>query len=196
MSRPREAELWERQRGESKQAFGAFEAYRDGDEDRGYQRVADALGKSLTLISRWGSRWRWVERAAAWDAERDRVRREEFLAGDVEVARAQAEDAAALRGALMEPARAFVAWLAERRAEGEDPFDGVSASERVRLLATSSRAFAQVVGAERLAHGLSTENVAGHDGGPARREVEGKTTEQLEAYLAGRADEAEEGARR
>ena len=69
-------ESWERQQGESIQAYEAFCMYRDMGTDRsrrsvgvegGQRSVASRLGKSLTLISRWSSAWQWQERVRAWD---------------------------------------------------------------------------------------------------------------------------------
>lgn len=70
------AEPWERQRHESHQAFQAFAAYRDMGTDRSTAKVAQRLGKSKTLMDRWSSRWAWVSRAQAWDAELDRQNRQ------------------------------------------------------------------------------------------------------------------------
>lgn len=64
---------WERQEGETPLAFEAFTAYRDLGARRGKQRVADQLGKSRTLIRRWGLEWNWEERVLAWDREQDRL---------------------------------------------------------------------------------------------------------------------------
>src|SRR5947209_9333731 len=53
--------------GESRKAFAAFSLYLDLGPARSYQRVAQELSVSLSLIKRWGRRWGWQERAAAWD---------------------------------------------------------------------------------------------------------------------------------
>lgn len=63
--------LWERQKGESKQAYQAFEVYRD-QEKRSYAAVGRTLGKSKTQIEKWGARWHWVVRVAGWDRELER----------------------------------------------------------------------------------------------------------------------------
>jgi hypothetical protein len=156
----------------------AFEVYRDLGAERSYPKVARALSKSTTLVKRWASEDGWRERVQAWDVECDRRRREEFHDASADIARAQAEDAAALREALLSPARAVQAKLAKMAAEGRDPFEGMSAAELVRLSATTGRVFAQVVQVERLAWGLSSENV----GQPlVPPEVERKSTAELEA---------------
>ena len=63
---------WERQKGESRQAFEAFCVYRDMGPARSHSKVAKELGKSITIISRWSSRWNWVARTMEWDQELDR----------------------------------------------------------------------------------------------------------------------------
>jgi hypothetical protein len=58
---------WDRQDGESRKAYLAFETYRDmAEEPRSYVKVAQALHKSLALIGRWGAKWRWQTRLRAW----------------------------------------------------------------------------------------------------------------------------------
>lgn len=65
-------ELWERQPEESARAFQAFAAYRDMGAERSTAKVARALGRTKALCDRWSSRWGWVARVDAWDAEQDR----------------------------------------------------------------------------------------------------------------------------
>lgn len=74
-------ELWERQEGESAQAFQGFAAYRDMGADRSLAKVAQKLGKSKALMERWSVRWQWVIRADAWDDEMDRLSRRELEKG-------------------------------------------------------------------------------------------------------------------
>lgn len=74
-------ELWERQEGESAQAFQGFAAYRDMGADRSLAKVAQKLGKSKALMERWSVRWQWVIRADAWDDEMDRMSRRELEKG-------------------------------------------------------------------------------------------------------------------
>lgn len=44
---------WERQKGESAQAYEAFVTYRDMGSERSLQAVSQRLSKSIPLIKRW-----------------------------------------------------------------------------------------------------------------------------------------------
>lgn len=59
-------ELWARQAKESYPAYEAFQTYLT---ERSYPKVSQAVAKSLTLIKRWAKKYRWRERADAWDNE-------------------------------------------------------------------------------------------------------------------------------
>ena len=68
---------WERQKGESAQAYQAFDCYLNQGDGRSLRRVAQELSKSDTLIKRWSSRWSWQERVRLYTNE---LRRQEFSA--------------------------------------------------------------------------------------------------------------------
>ena len=68
---------WERQKGESPQAFEAFSLYLKMGEKRGLLRVAKELSKSGTIIKRWSSAWNWQERIRAYEND---LRRQEMEA--------------------------------------------------------------------------------------------------------------------
>lgn len=61
--------LWERQRGESAQAYEAFDLYLKMGTERSCRRVAQELSKSDTIIRRWSSAWSWQKRVWAYDNE-------------------------------------------------------------------------------------------------------------------------------
>lgn len=55
-------------------SFAGFVLYREMPPgQRSIREVARRLGKSESLIERYSSRWKWVERARAWDREQDRL---------------------------------------------------------------------------------------------------------------------------
>lgn len=66
---------WERQKGESSQAFQAFSCYLNQGDNRSLRKVAQELSKSDTLIKRWSSQWHWQERLRQYTNE---IRRTEF----------------------------------------------------------------------------------------------------------------------
>lgn len=90
-------EPWERQEGESGQAYEAFCAYRDMGANRTLRAVAAGLGKSVALISRWGTDHRWVSRTEAWDSMPARAVADAYA----EMARDIAEQHRALSDKLM-----------------------------------------------------------------------------------------------
>lgn len=86
-------EEYERQPGEPPRAWKAFVIYRDMGEDRGVTKVRDVAGgvyKHSTLLT-WAEKFRWVERARAWDNYVDRRRQAAFLKEQEEMARRQIE---------------------------------------------------------------------------------------------------------
>lgn len=166
-----------------------FELYRDMPGKRSIEKVAGSLGKSPKLLERWSREDGWVARAAAWDAECDRRRREEFFAGDAEVSREQAETAALARFGVHAFIDDFVEEVRLARKENRRPFEGLTASERIVLLPRVVKALREAQQVERLARGMSTANVGGHDGGeliPA--DIASKSDKDVDAYLLGYAD--------
>lgn len=69
MPKRTEAKPWERQEGESAKAFEAFSIYLDMGASRSVRAVAQKCSKSASLMMRWSATHKWVERAAAHDAE-------------------------------------------------------------------------------------------------------------------------------
>lgn len=66
---------YSKRKDESSEAFQAFACYRDMGTGRSHVAVAQELGKSDQLISRWSRKFHWVKRVHAWDAELDRRKR-------------------------------------------------------------------------------------------------------------------------
>jgi hypothetical protein len=68
-------EAWERQAGESEEAFDAFQRYRElPPGQRSVVKVGQLCGKNPSLISRWSSRHHWLQRVGAFDAWVDQAR--------------------------------------------------------------------------------------------------------------------------
>ncbi|GAA1919621.1 hypothetical protein [Streptantibioticus ferralitis] len=126
---------WERQSGESPQAFEAFAVYRDLGPARSVTKVAQELDKSRTLLGRWSRQYAWVMRAAAYDREQDRLFVAEQKQARRDVARRHAKLAQAFLGKAIARLQALdpreltpgellryfqVAAEVERRAAGEE----------------------------------------------------------------------------
>lgn len=73
-------EPWERQPGETARAFEAFVVYRDMGASRSLKKAGQNLNKAITTLAEWSSKYDWVKRVAAWDAEQDRIARNEMIA--------------------------------------------------------------------------------------------------------------------
>lgn len=89
---------YERQEGESKQAYEAFTVYRNLGITRSLKEVANQLGKHRSLIERWSKNNNWVDRAQVFDDEMDRrailqneQERKEMIIKHTEIARRMLE---------------------------------------------------------------------------------------------------------
>lgn len=122
----KQAKIWEPLEGESSKAYEAFSIYRDMGIQRGIRKVAQELGKSETLMSRWSSQYNWVERAAAWDAEQDRIMREEQVQSIKKMRKQHADLAYSM---LIKAAKAL------KRL----PEDEIKASDISRMVETASK---------------------------------------------------------
>lgn len=71
------AHEWDRVEGESAKAYAAFCKYRDLKPDRRSLNAAYGGGRAPGYWAEWSSQFRWVERAAAYDAHLDELRRSE-----------------------------------------------------------------------------------------------------------------------
>lgn len=89
-----EPELWERQENESTRAFEAFCAYRDLGPNRSIAKTVRKLGKNITTLTEWSSKFEWVKRATAWDDEQDRIARQQQLDEIVKMRKRHAQIAA------------------------------------------------------------------------------------------------------
>lgn len=76
---------WERQQGEPAKAFSAFTIFRDMGDERGVTLVRDKAGGAYShkSLMTWAEKYRWIERADAYDRYLDR-RRQAALAAEIE----------------------------------------------------------------------------------------------------------------
>lgn len=76
MAKKKEPLPWERQKGESTNAYEAFCVYRDLGVKRSQVKTCEKLGKNTTTISEWSVKFNWVERVEAYDDDQERKERE------------------------------------------------------------------------------------------------------------------------
>lgn len=143
---------WELQEGESTKAFEAFCVYRDLGINRSIAKAGESLGKSQALLEGWSSKHSWVDRAAAWDAEQDRILRQEQLK---EIKKMRKRHADLAHDMLLKAAQAlkFI------------PEDEVKAADISRMVEVASKL-------ERISRGDSGEVVEERDGGEAINPVQ------------------------
>jgi hypothetical protein len=88
-------------------AWQGFQRYRDMGPTRSLAKAAAALNRSKRLLERWCSRWAWVARCAAWDAEQDRLAREAYTRARLEKSQQTIADLELFQGLAR---RRFVEW--------------------------------------------------------------------------------------
>jgi len=129
------AESWERLPGESSRAYSVFCEYMNLGPYRSLDKLKQKLHKSITksVLARWSVKYKWVERASAYDDYIEKLKRIENEKAIVEMCERQAKIA-------ME----FLEKV-EKRLETLDPAD-LTPSELIRWLDIA-------VKVERLARG-------------------------------------------
>lgn len=182
-------EPWDRQAGEGAAAFAAFTTYRDlAPDERSIRKVGRIRAKAGSQVSEWSSRWRWVERSKAWDVHQDRIRQRELEAEQIEAARRHARTVARSITATDRIVEAFLAKIAGDGKKAQKVLEALSPEQLATLAIQASRVQPRLIPAERLSLGLSTTNVAGHDGGPQADPDEGmkpRSDDELRAFLTG-----------
>jgi hypothetical protein len=166
----------------------AFALYRDMGPERNLRGVCQKLDKSLTLIGGWSTQDDWVMRCALYDADCDRQKQEAMREERERIAKMHAQAIDSTIKVLMQAPL----MLAQKIESGElnidadnDPYTLVRATE------AASKVLPSLVNASRLVHGFSTANVE-----VKTSDVERKTLAELDAYLLGYDDGAEDVAER
>lgn len=138
---------WDRQSGESRQAFAALRAYIEAGPTRSLRKVAEELAKSEALLKRWSARWGWAVRSDAYDRAMASAHDQAAVAARQEMAVRHAALAVRLLDAVAE--RLSTLDVARLRP-----------AELVRMVEVAVRV-------ERLARGVPDRlEVGGPDGGP------------------------------
>lgn len=146
------AEPWEMQEEETAKAFEAFCAYRDLGPNRSMRETAEKVGKSQKLMEGWSSTHKWRDRAAAWDAEQDRIARQAQLKEIIKMRERHAKLASDM---LVKAARAL----------DHLPDDEIKAGDVSRMVDVASKL-------ERLSRGDVGDVIEERDGGEALNPVQ------------------------
>lgn len=162
-------EPWEHQLGETPKRYSQFCDYRDLGRARTLRKVADTLALNDRYVRAVSAEFRWVERAEAFDLNRDRLHEAAWL----EERRKAAENDAKLLGA-------FVGKLADRlrTLKTED----LSTGDAIRLLDVTMRHRRALFGDP-----TATIAVTGPGGDPLTvqlAELSGMTSEQRQSAIA------------
>ena len=152
MAKVNTPEPWERQPEETAKPFEAFCIYRDLGPERSLSKVAEKLQKSDTLMGRWSRTYDWVNRATAWDAEQDRIARQE-----------QIKAIKAMRNRHAGMAKAMI--VKAGRALQRIPDEEIKASDISRMIEVASKL-------ERISRGDVGEVIEERDGGEAINPVQ------------------------
>lgn len=148
--------IFERQPGETDQAWEAFVMYRDGGSDRSLTKVAQTVGKERTLMGTWSSRWSWVKRSQAWDKHLDDVRRKSMEKAAATMAERHANQAMLVQNVLQRP----LAALAKHLQGDPKALDKMTAKELFALVRDTSGPWKTAIDVERLSRGADTERVS------------------------------------
>lgn len=142
---------WERQPKETPKPFEAFCIYRDMGTGRSLSKVAEKCKKSGSLIGRWSTTYNWVERAAAWDDEQERIEREVAEKERIKSIKAMRKRHASIATAML---------IKASQALQELPADEVKASDISRMVDVASKL-------ERISRGDVGDVVEERSGGDA-----------------------------
>jgi hypothetical protein len=130
----------ERQQGEGSKPYKAFLHYRDQGEGRSYAKVGQELGKSKTLIERWGKQWDWQHRVYAWERDQELERQRQNREAIIKMNKRQAAIAEICQDKILEKLHSM----------DKQEVASLSVTEMARLLAVS-------VAIERSSRGLNPE---------------------------------------
>lgn len=177
--RPLSPELdpWERQPGETEKGYRRFLQYRDQTPTRSMRRLAQDQGVTQGAINETAKRESWTARVAAWD----RHLRQEEDAAMIAARREAGRRHAALTSSHLAALALSTRELARRANEDPRILEGLPIEQLLRVEAAMARATPRLVVAERLALGMSTENVNVHD--DREREISQASDQDLDAQL-------------
>ncbi|MCS7232166.1 MAG: hypothetical protein RMJ67_08530 [Elusimicrobiota bacterium] len=150
-------ELWEQWANEPIEDYLLFKQWLDLKPKRILSKLSELTGVSVATLSEKRKNYEWDIRADAYDKYLDELKEQEQLAAIKETCLRHAKQAELLQSILLTPARV----LAERiRSSDLSEFTKMSTEELLMYVINTSKVLKHLVEVERLAKGLSTENIS------------------------------------
>lgn len=157
-----EQKPYERLEGETKKAFEAFQIYRDMGYERSIRKVAQKLGKTQPLMSRWSAQYDWVNRAHSYDEEMDRLALLQEEKERKSMVKRHAKQAMLFQEKVIKR-------MAKLEVDELDPKDMI-------------KWFTEAVKIERLSRGETTEKAEVKHNGEIKGSIEHDITSQIDQY--------------
>jgi uncharacterized membrane protein YccC len=188
-------EPWELQHDEPDGAWQKFVNYRDqlvnGRYRRSLRETAAAFDTDLSAVHRLSKKYHWAARVAAYDRHLDSIKRAKLGEAIERIAERQSKTLEDAGKAVAAPIRAFVKRLEALDADGENPYDVMDFRKLANEVRACARLLPDLITAERLVAGLSTENADVHATvdvrvEDARRWAREQSKDDLERFLVGR----------
>lgn len=155
-------ETWSRLPDETEKAWAAFELYRNMPSGtRSMDSVAKTVGVSGQRIYQFSAQYAWTKRVRDYDRYLDRIKVRELEAEYADMGRRQGQQAAYLAEMLMYPARELVKRMTNDPDKFTKEMETLPIAEALDMAVKAARVWPQIMKAERLAHGLTTENIGG-----------------------------------
>ena len=178
-------EVWEQQPTESATAYEGFKHYRDSDPaKRSLRSTGAALDRAHSTIANWSGSFGWTQRVRAYDANEERIRLAVLRDEGIKASRRHAQTVQVHILGLGK----LTAELLRRIEKDPEMLKRLPDQALIKLATAGARATPRLVVAERLALGLSSENVGGHDGGPLADPAStaaSMSDAELDAFLMG-----------
>jgi hypothetical protein len=171
---------WNRQSTETAPAFQAFVLYRDGGPDRSLRGVAQALGKSRSLMARWSARHEWAARVDAWDKAQDERLQATLTAKLEDLGLQHAEVLRTHLAAISLPALE----LARRMEADPSRLQHLSDERLIGLISRAAHPVARLIELEREVRGMGHESPQ-REIDEARERAARLTDDELDELLLG-----------
>lgn len=151
-------EPWTRKENETEKAWGYFEHFRDAGPERTFVGTAKHFGLHEAFVSKIAAKYRWRDRALAWDRHMDRVYRISVQRAVREMAQRHASQVVESLGVLALPFQAIQRKL-EENPDFLDELAGTDIRRLFDMALRSGKILPMLMSAERLARGMPTEIV-------------------------------------